>query len=77
MYVMNEYGMSRQEVVKAATITSAEVLGIADAKGSIEVGKDGDVLLLTENPFDTLHAFETALESVYQRGKRIPAFDFQ
>lgn len=68
MYVMNEYGMDTVQVVKSATITAAKVLGIADRKGSIDLGKDGDVLLLNGNPFKDLHVFETGLEKVFQRG---------
>lgn len=68
MYVMNEYGMDTVQVVKSATITAAKVLGIENSKGSIDLGKDGDVLLLNGNPFQDLHVFETGLEKVFQRG---------
>ncbi|MGE9927462.1 amidohydrolase family protein, partial [Megasphaera elsdenii] len=68
MYVMNEYGMDKVKVLQSATITAADVLGIADRKGAIEVGKEADVLLLNGNPFDDLHVFETGLEKVFQRG---------
>ena len=72
MYVMNEYGMDAAEVVRAATIVPAEVLGIDACKGSIEEGKDGDVLLLSGNPLCDLHIFETRLEAVYQQGRLVP-----
>lgn len=72
MYVMNEYGMPMDDVVKAATITPAEVLGIEKTKGSIEIGKDGDILLLSGNPFKNLHVFEDGLEAVYQKGRLVP-----
>ncbi|KMO86936.1 hypothetical protein AB840_05260 [Megasphaera cerevisiae DSM 20462] len=72
MYVMNEYGMDASEVARAATIVPAEVLGIDACKGSIEEGKDGDVLLLSGNPLCDLHIFETGLEAVYQQGRLVP-----
>lgn len=72
LYVMNEYGMKKEDVLASATITPAEVLGIDQAKGSIEEGKDGDVLLLSGNPLEDLHVLETGLEQVYQKGRLIP-----
>lgn len=37
------------EVVKMASLTPAKLLGIADRKGSIAIGKDADLLVLDEN----------------------------
>lgn len=67
MLVMNDYGMAKEDVVRSATIVAAEVLGMDDIIGSIEEGKDADVLILSRNPFEDLHAF-TDLERVYKKG---------
>lgn len=40
-----KYGMDKFEALKAITIYPAEHLGVSDRVGSLEVGKDADVLL--------------------------------
>ncbi|WP_010524907.1 amidohydrolase [Nesterenkonia sp. F] len=46
-------GMDPAEALKAVTIHPAEVLGVADRVGSLEVGKDADVVLWSGDPLDT------------------------
>ena len=38
-----------EEAVKMATLTPAHILGVDQNKGSIEPGKDADILLFDEN----------------------------
>lgn len=45
-------GMDEEEALKAITINAAEVLGIADKLGSLEVGKDADIVMYSGHPFD-------------------------
>jgi len=45
-------GMERFEALKAITINPAEILGIEDRVGTIEVGKDADLVLMTAHPFE-------------------------
>ena len=45
-------GMDEAEALRAITLTPAEVLGVADRVGSLEVGKDADILILSAHPFD-------------------------
>lgn len=45
-------GMDRFEALKAITINPAEILGIEDRVGTIEVGKDADLVLMTGHPFE-------------------------
>ena len=45
-FAVSLYGLSPEEALTASTINSAYVLGIGAKKGSIEVGKDADILLL-------------------------------
>jgi len=40
--------------LKAITIVPAEILGVADRVGSIEVGKDADLRLLSGDPLDVM-----------------------
>lgn len=48
--LLQEAGFNPLEVLRSATILSAELLGIEDDTGSIEVGKLADLLVLDENP---------------------------
>ncbi|WP_291580942.1 amidohydrolase [Clostridium sp. UBA6640] len=45
-------GLDEEEALKAITINPAEVLGIADRVGSIEVNKDADIIIYNGHPFD-------------------------
>jgi len=45
-------GMDAAEALRAITLTPAEVLGIADCVGSLEKGKDADIVILSAHPFD-------------------------
>lgn len=47
-------GMEEEEAFKAITIYPAEILGIADRVGSLEVGKDADIAIFEGHPFDTM-----------------------
>jgi len=47
-------GMPMEAAWKAITITPAEVLGIEDRVGSLEVGKDGDLVIWTADPLTTI-----------------------
>lgn len=44
------YGMSEADVLKAVTLVPAEILGVANRLGSLEAGKDADVVLLDGPP---------------------------
>lgn len=43
-------GLDEMEALKAITINPAEIIGIADRVGSIEVGKDADIVIFDGNP---------------------------
>jgi len=43
-------GMDREDALRAITINSAEILGVSDRIGSIEVGKDADIVIWSEDP---------------------------
>ena len=44
-------GMDEYDALRAITINPAEHIGIADRVGSLEVGKDADVVILDGSPF--------------------------
>jgi len=68
-------GLSPEEALKAITITPAEILGIADRTGSIEKGKDADLVILTAEPFEVHAAVDKTLidgKVVYTRSQAEP-----
>lgn len=48
------YGMPYQAALAAMTINPAKVFGVADKVGSLEPGKDADVVIWTADPFEPL-----------------------
>jgi len=46
------FGLSHEEGIKALTVNPAKIFGVADRLGSIEVGKDADLLIATGDPLD-------------------------
>ncbi len=48
-------GMKEADAVRAITLTPAEILGIDDRVGSLEEGKDADVVMLSGHPLDIAH----------------------
>jgi imidazolonepropionase-like amidohydrolase len=68
-------GLSPEEALRAITITPAEILGIAERTGSIEKGKDADLVILTSEPFDVQSAVDKTLidgKVVYTRSQGEP-----
>ena len=61
------YGMSREDALRAITLTPAEVFGVADRVGSLQAGKDGDVVVWSGDPFE----FATQPEHVFIRGREV------
>lgn len=62
-------GMDPYEALKAITINPAEILGIADRVGSIEVGKDADLVIWNGDALDINHKVLYTLingEVIYQ-----------
>lgn len=47
-----KHGMKYEKAIEAITINSAKVLGIEDRVGSIEVGKDADIVIWDNNPLE-------------------------
>ena len=62
------YGMPWDQALRAVTLSPAEVFGVADRYGSLEVGKVANVVVWTGDPFE----FSTGVEHVFIRGKEIP-----
>ena len=44
--------MDEFEALKAITINAAEILGLEDKVGSLEINKDADIVIYSGHPFD-------------------------
>jgi len=63
-------GMPEEEALRAITINAAEVIGVADRVGSLEAGKDADIVIFSGHPFDYRTVAELVLvdgQVVYRR----------
>src|SRR5450432_2444190 len=54
-------GLDRETALRALTINPARIAGIDDRLGSIEVGKDADLVIWSGDPLDVLSRVERAL----------------
>ena len=59
-------GLTRQEALTAITIQPARIAGLDKQIGSLEVGKDADLVLATGDPLE----LETRIEGVYSLGRK-------
>jgi len=62
------YGMGREEALRAVTQTPAEIFGVSDDYGSIEVGKKANLLIADGDPFET----STNILGVFIDGFNVP-----
>ena len=58
-------GLDEQTALEAITITAAEIIGVADRVGSLQIGKDADIIILDGHPFH----HKTFVESTLINGK--------
>lgn len=63
-------GIPALEVIKIATRNGAQALHILDETGTIEIGKQADLLVLSENPIKNIKNTRK-IEMVFQKGKLI------
>ncbi len=87
MWSLASGGMTPREVLKAATIDGAEIIGLKQDLGSIEPGKMADLLFLAKNPLDDIKNTNTikwvmkngelfvgdTLDQVWPVEKKLPA----
>jgi imidazolonepropionase-like amidohydrolase len=59
------YGMSWDDALRSITLTAAEVLGVADRVGSIQAGRDANVVIWSGDPFE----FSSVAERVFIQGR--------
>ena len=52
--LMNEAGMPAREILIAATVNAADLMSLTDIAGTIESGKDADIIAVGDNPLEDL-----------------------
>jgi imidazolonepropionase-like amidohydrolase len=62
------FGLPYDEALKAITLNPAEIWGVADKLGSLDVGKTANVVVANGDPLD----MKTDVKQVYIEGKAIP-----
>jgi imidazolonepropionase-like amidohydrolase len=62
------YGLPYDEALKAITLNPAEMWGVADKLGSLDAGKDANVVIANGDPLDV----RTDVKQVYIQGHAIP-----
>lgn len=62
------YGMSKEDALKAVTIVPAEIFGVADKLGSLEVGKIANLVVTTGDLLET----KTQIKNVFIDGWNVP-----
>ncbi len=67
------FGLPYDEALKAITLNPAEIWGVADKLGSLEVGKTANIVVANGDPLDV----KTDVKQVYIEGRAIPMTDRQ
>ena len=62
------YGLPHEQALAAVTLVPARIFGVDDEYGSLEVGREADVVVWTGDPFE----FSTDVAHVFIRGIEIP-----
>ena len=62
------YGLGREEALRAITMAPAEIFGVSDQVGSLEVGKKANVIVADGDLFET----QTSINHVFIDGYKIP-----
>ncbi len=61
------FGLPADEAIKAITLYPAQILGVADRIGSLEVGKDASLIITDGNPLETT----TNVEAAFIEGRKV------
>jgi imidazolonepropionase-like amidohydrolase len=61
------FGLPWEQALRAVTLTPAEVFGVSDRIGSLQTGRDANVVVWSGDPFEPL----SRAERVFVRGKEV------
>jgi imidazolonepropionase-like amidohydrolase len=63
-------GMTTMQAIQASTRVAAEACGVLDRLGTLEVGKEADVLVVEANPLDNISNLRDVV-AVFKAGQRV------
>lgn len=66
------YGLTKEQALQAITLNAAQILGIADKTGSIEVGKDANIIV---SEGDILDMRSSVVTDAFIQGRKIDLTD--
>ncbi|HYE53540.1 MAG TPA: amidohydrolase family protein [Chitinophagaceae bacterium] len=66
------YGLSKEEALQAITLNAAKILGVADKTGSIEAGKDANIII---SEGDILDMRTSVVTDAFIQGRKIDLTD--
>ena len=61
------YGMAYDDALRAVTLTPAELFGLSDRVGSLQTGREANLVVWSGDPFE----FSTQAEHVFIRGRQV------
>ena len=61
------YGLAKDEALKAVTLYPAQILGVGDRIGSLEVGKQATLMITSGDPLE----ITTSVEAAFIAGREI------
>lgn len=61
------YGMSYDDALRAVTLSPAELFGVSDRIGSLQAGREANLVVWSGDPFE----FSTQVEHVFIRGREV------
>jgi imidazolonepropionase-like amidohydrolase len=67
---LTEIGMTNAQALTSATAVAADVCGIADTTGTLEPGKDADILAVRGNPLDDINAIHE-VAAVFAKARQV------
>lgn len=68
--LMNEAGMPERDILISATVNAADLMGIYDFAGTVEAGKDADIVAYSGNPLEDISTLLQP-EFVMARGNEV------
>lgn len=68
--LMHEAGMSPSSILRSATGSAAELLGVQEDLGTIEPGKLADLVVVAGDPYD-MAGFSDRISGVWKAGTQV------
>ena len=62
------FGLPYEEALKAITLNPAQIWGVADRLGSLDIGKDANIVVANGDPLD----LKTDVKQVFIQGREVP-----